>query len=492
MCPVTFFPLTSVYFASILRSIVIHSPAEQENAVHGVRKWMPTLALIFIIGGALLSQTDAAAQGGLTLEARAGFDGYYQVNGWVPVQVVVANEGKDIEGEIQIEITDNRRGRVLYTQPAILPTHSRKQFTLYVFAPSYTRELTVKLVEKRVTLVKRAVSIQQLAVEDFLCGVVSEDPSALNYLAGLPRIGQGRVYVAHLGLADIPSQGRALGTMDALILHDTDTSLMSDRQRDALRGWVASGGHLIICGGPNAIPTATGLGDLSPVRVHGTLTTADIGTLGDYANAPFIANVPAVVAQVEPTTGWVMAGKADLPLLIRRELDRGRVDYLALDPDLEPMRTWIGNDSLWPKLFSLTAWTQSASPQLNRGNIHSALANIPSLDVPPVLLVIAFLFIYIVIVGPLNFLILKLVDKRALAWITIPALILLFSCVAYVAGFATRGRKVIVSEIAIVRAQPESGMANVDSFVGLYSPARRTYDVRLPDNVLVSRRRGPY
>jgi hypothetical protein len=244
---------------------------------------------------------------------------------------------------------------------------------------------------------------------------------------------------------------------------------------------------LLICGGPNAIRTSAGLGTLLPVKVNGTRMTADIGSLGDFAGAPFIVNMPAVVAQVEPTTGRMIAGNKDLPLLIHRKLDRGHISYLVLDPNLEPMRTWIGNDSLWPKVLSFTPPTQGAGTQLSQREISRALSNIPSLDVPSVLLVVAFLFLYIAIVGPLNFLILKLVDKRALAWITVPALILLFGCMAYVSGFVMRGREVIVSEVSIVRALPESGMLKVDSFVGLYSPTRRPYDVRLADDVLVHR-----
>jgi len=475
----------------------------------GVTVLVPIITLTLVLR-ALSFPPPAWGQSTVTLEARAGFDGYYKVNGWVPVHVVVTNEGPDVKGEIQLKLPDNLTGqhRSLYTQQAILPTRSRKQFTLYTFVENYSRELTVRLVEREdgarteAVLAEQTVRVEPLAAEDFLYGVVSDDPSALNYLAGLASIGQrpsmGRVHVAHLKLSDLPTQGRALGSMDALIVHSTDTLSLDDDRRDALRGWIAFGGQLIVCGGPNAIPTAAGLGDLLPVVVNGTLTTTDVETLGDFATAPFIVGVPAVVAQVEPIVSdelsppRVMAGKADLPLLIRRDLDRGRIDYLALDPDMEPMRTWIGNDALWAKILFSTPLSLrpghagfASSKSSGWGSLNAALSNIPSLDLPPVLLVIAFLLFYILIVGPLNFAILRLIDKRALAWISVPVLIILFSCAAYAIGSASRGRQVIVSEIAVVHAQPQSRIASVDTFVGLYSPVRQSYDVRLPDNALV-------
>lgn len=460
-----------------------------------MRKWIPTLTLLLALGGLLVPQGAAVAQGGLTLEARAGFEGYYKVNGWVPVHVLVANEGQDIDARIEVVSQDiPGLGEVIYTQPAILPTRSRKQFTLYVFVENYTRELTVRLLErpgegagKGRALVEKTLNIQPLSAEDFVCGVVSDDPSALNYLAGLPPQGTGRVYVTHLGLSELPLQGRVLGSIDALILHNTDTLSMSDAQRDAIRGWVSFGGHLVVTGGPSALPIAAGLEDLLPVRVMGTRTTADIGMLGDYADAPFLVNMPAVVAEVEPTTGWMTAGEVDLVLMVRRNVGGGHIDYLAWDPDMEPMRTWIGNEALWSRLLSVTASPRASATQPSWTNIRGALSNIPGINVPSVLLVAAFLFFYIVIVGPLNFLILKLIDKRAWAWVTVPVLILLFSCAAYVAGFANRGRRAVISEVTILRVLPESGIASVDSFVGLYSPVRRSYDLHLPDNALVYR-----
>jgi hypothetical protein len=444
-----------------------------------VHKRFSVLVLASLFLG-LLFQIDATAQGQVTLDARAGYDGYFKPNNWIPIHVVIANEGADIDGHIQVVSEDNWQ-KITYTQPAVLPTHSRKQFTLYVYAQYNSRELVVRLAQGTKTLVSQAVRVQPIDEQDFLYGVASDDPSALNYLAGLPSRGNRRVHVAHLDLADLPTQGRVLTGMDMLILDSLDTSPLSSAQREALRGWVALGGHLVICGGPHAVPTAAGLGDLLPVTIQGSETTTDLSELGEYARAPFIAQIPAVVAQVTQ----VLAGAPGRPFLVRQSLDAGRIDYLALDPDLEPMRTWIGNDNLWPRLAYDTPLSERLDARSSWGNIANALANVPSMAAPSVLLVIGFLLLYVVVVGPLNFLVLKWTDRRTLAWLTVPALVLMFSCVAYVIGFASRGRRVVVSEISIVRPRTSSQTAVVDSFVGLYSPSRRRYDIRLPDNVLV-------
>lgn len=448
-----------------------------------------TLLLIITLATlmALVPAQVARAQDNLTFQARAGFDGFFKLNGWVPVYVVVENNGSDIDGEIRVKMQGAWNSSVFCTQPAVLPTHSRKQFTLYVSIQNYTRELTVQLVQKNKVIVEQKVNIEPLDEQQYLIGVLSSDSTALNYLAGLPPMGKGRIHVAHLSLTDLPAQGRALGGLDTLIVHNLDTALLTPAQRDALRGWVAFGGQLIITGGPSALSAAAGLDDLLPVRIVGSQTTADLDALGVWAGASLDSQQPAVVAQVEPLQSELLAGPAELPLLVRRSLDRGRIDYLALDPDLEPLRTWLGNDKLWPKLlFATPLGLRAGSANLFPGPFVDPLSNIPSLDVPPVLLVTAFLFTYILIVGPLNLLVLKLIDKQSLAWITVPTLIVLFSCTAYVFGIVSRGRKVVISEISVVRAQPASQMAAIDSSIGIYSPLRRHYDVQLPDYRLVT------
>jgi len=429
---------------------------------------------------------DARAQDDkLTLQAEAGFDGYYRSNTWMPVHVVVANEGADIDGAVVIRLDDGDK-TVTYRQPAVLPTHSRKRFTLQIPAAYSTRQVEVRLVEGERTLAKQTVRTQPIGDDDLFYGILSDDRSALLSLAALPVSGNRRVQVAHLDLYDLPDVGRALTGLDMIVVHSLDTSALDAGQRTALYGWVAMGGHLVICGGPNAQATAAGLGDLLPVSLEGSETTTDVAALGDYAGAPWLAQVPAVVARVTAAPGaQILAGEPAFPLIVRRTVGSGTIDYIALDPDVEPMRTWIGSEDLWLKLTARSARPLRQGAEMGWQNLISALANLSGVALPSVLLVGGFLLLYVGIVGPLNFLVLKWIDRRALAWITVPALILLFSVVAYMIGYFTRGKRVIVSEVSIVRAQPESEVAVVDSYVGLYSPARRTYDVHIPDGSLV-------
>ena len=64
------------------------------------------------------------------------------------------------------------------------------------------------------------------------------------------------------------------------------------------------------------------------------------------------------------------------------------------------------------------------------------------------------LFGYIALIGPINYLVLRRLDEREWAWVTMPALIAIFAVGAYAYGSALRGSDVIVNEVAIVRGAP--------------------------------------
>jgi hypothetical protein len=63
-------------------------------------------------------------------------------------------------------------------------------------------------------------------------------------------------------------------------------------------------------------------------------------------------------------------------------------------------------------------------------------------------------------------------------------MIVIFAGLAYAAGLSMRGRRVILSQVSVVQASPQGGMVQVDGLVGVYSPYRAAYDIRLPDRTL--------
>jgi hypothetical protein len=121
----------------------------------------------------------------------------------------------------------------------------------------------------------------------------------------------------------------------------------------------------------------------------------------------------------------------------------------------------------------------------NWSSAQSAVAALPNLQLPNPLLICGFLGLYLVAVGPLNYLVLRQLKRRELAWVTIPVIVLGFSLVAYIAGYGLAGNQPTLHQLSIVQAWPDAAQARVDQVVGIFSPRRTSYDMEFAPGQLV-------
>jgi hypothetical protein len=445
----------------------------------------PLIAVLILVLS-FLAMPVAAQEGqppAVNIFAEAGFDGFYKGEFWVPVYVTVANGGPAIAGQIQITIESRSFDNdVVYSSPVSLPTQSNKRLVLYVHLPNIRNRLTVELVDERGRLIAEATtnSLDLLAVDELLYGVVRPGAGSL---AELDSIAGDRpdAAVAFLDIAGLPEAAAAWNALDIVVFQDIDTADLSTDQLAALRGWLDTGGQLVVTGGPGWQKTTAGLADLLPVTVSGSRSIDDLPALAEYAGVPFRDPGPYLVATNSLRDGEVLIHQDGLPLLARHPVGRGQVYFLALDPDLAPLVDWRGGATLWQEIALgatlLPAWALGAQ---NSYAAYNSVSSLPSLALPSAALLFVFLIFYVIIVGPVNYLVLKRMGRRELAWATVPGLVIIFSVLAYLAGFRLRGNDIILNEMAIAYGQVGADHVRVQSLIGLYSPNRATYDLALP------------
>lgn len=433
------------------------------------------------------SRVQAQTESPLSFEIDIGFDGYVRSSTWAPVRIIAANTGPDVVGALRVRAD---YPGATYAQELSLPTQSQKSVTLFI--PTHGSEIVVEFVSNGDVLHQSVHNLRNLSLSGYMVGVVSPQPDLLNFLAGLQtQQSREQVTVAHLDLDQLPGQAEGLSALEALVINGVDTSNLTVEQQLALRNWVQRGGHLIVGGGPDSVLTAAGLQDLLPVRqlrVESLSELRGLARFGDEAipdQGPYVVGVPAAVL------GTTVVQEDGLPLLVQQVLGAGKVSYFGLDLSLAPMNGWAGNDAFWE---SLLAPLVSAPPFYARYNatqrINDTLANIDVAGLPSPFFFLTYLCSYLLFLVPINYLVLRRLGRMEWAWITIPALIFLFSLVGYIAGFRSRGGSVILRQISVIQQHSGAGQAVVDSFVGVYSPTRDQYTIRFAEPVLAQPTQG--
>ena len=167
-----------------------------------------------------------------------------------------------------------------------------------------------------------------------------------------------------------------------------------------------------------------------------------------------------------------------------RPYGSGSVALIGFDPTVDWIAKTDTSGSLWRRL--LPARTSGGLTFSDDSMLVNAVSQLPTLALPPITGLLALLIAYIVLIGPINYLVLKRLDRREWAWVTMPILIVVFAAGAYAYGAVLRGSDVIVNEIAIVRGAPGATEGSAQAYLGVFSPSRSVYQVSVPGGALLS------
>jgi hypothetical protein len=186
---------------------------------------------------------------------------------------------------------------------------------------------------------------------------------------------------------------------------------------------------------------------------------------------------------------------------------------LAVDPTQPPFLGWRGLPRLWAEIFRTTArpaqisatdapsfdnsygygrgyYGQSDASQSSSGSLLEALATSPQLRTPPVSFIAWFLALYVFFLVPVNYVVLCLFDRRELAWITIPIIVVVFSLVSYATALRIKGTAILTRQVNLVQGAASVNSAplrwaRTDAMLWLYSPRKTNYDISSGDAQMV-------
>ena len=478
-----------------------------------MRRWGTfCLLTLWLCGSAAWAQE-------LRWQATVGFGNLYKEGAWTPVFVDLSNEGASAQGRLVVPISYRPPAarKVNYAVAVDLPRHSKKQYTLY--APSEGLEnIFLELPGGRA---KKALGQAKAAdPEDTLVVVIGGDRGLLSFLTGVPAVNEaavpgapleewagptpgqeksGEIQVGHTDWDRLPDSWLGWEGVDAVVLGDAGFKGASEEGIAALLRWVELGGTLIVPGGTRSAAMAAGpVGRLLPLKVTGTAVLPSLEALGAWVDKsidkqPVLAATGALV----PAT-TVLCGSQTQPLIATRKFGSGRVVMTAFDFGAAPVKYWDGQSQMWPRLLSrssetasLAAAAERRSPYMPMTSLPDAAVYTPAARLPPMWLILGFLAAYIIVLVPVNYLVLKRFDRRELAWVTTPIIVVVFTLGAYAAGYGMRGGSVILNRLGVVETTAGVGLAHGRGYVGLFSPARTTYELLLGRNTAGARDLAP-
>jgi len=323
------------------------------------------LALQFMPG------VPAAAE--ITIKARVGFHGVFQLGSPFPLEVELANSGHPVEGTLDAQVWKGGATKggtpypIHYRRDVFLSAQSRKSLQLTVDPDFISRPLRIEFSSPA------AKTSREFDLRRFF----SPAPVllAVNDNGSMPSITLGptpQSRLVPLGLNELPADARALLGVSHIIFYDQSLRDLSRAQALALDTWLSAGGRMVILGSLNyALYQEPIMSRFLPVRVSGMRRISFTPAAGKAAVPLTIADVWAQVAT--PLTGEVRATSQGVPILVESTYGRGTVIYLSLDIGRPPLSQWPGLPKFLQSMLTLggvyepgsgAAWNETIFTQL--------------------------------------------------------------------------------------------------------------------------------
>lgn len=478
--------------------------------------WISGLLLTFMVinywpDKVSAQTTNNAVKPHINFTTQVLYNGDFKYGNWLPIAVNLQNQSGIANVQIEASVSTsygNIKNTTTFRRSVQLSDFSQKKVLLYVQPvdpETETTGLTINYpLQIRVTANGQVISsstvlLKPIGPSDYLVGTVGVSQAAANQLNDM-HVGpaQSRVTTTTLNPEDLPDRAEGLGSFNALIFSNINTSSLNSQQMTALKNWINQGGSLILMGGSGWSKVKAGFGpDLLPFQVYdysnvtnldgvtqmlGDSTTDALGQAVVIAKADVLQGASALASETwddEPPT----------TLIAQRTMGLGHIFATAADFTVTPLTNWLETSRVWQNLFNYSAPylnTTANSPYRERtvSSVSSLISDIPNVQLPDLTIFIALALIYVAVVGPISFLVLRHFKRSNLAWVSLPLSALIFLGVLYLFYISRFPEsQTMVNQISVIKADASNHTANLQSYAAILSDQNKNYSIaaNLPD-----------
>lgn len=422
-------------------------------------------------------------------------------NGNYVMQVTVENNGEDFSGTVQLIFASSGygAGNCAYNTEVDLPAQGKKQFTVTVperAAETVEGMCALNFLDGEGELLQsvRFKDVFGIAVSGIPMGILSDDYSGLTFLdaGGLDIEAHGMRCPLNLVELDKDNVGEYLNGLSFLVIDRFHTAELEEEDIQAIQNWVKDGGWLIVGTGNYGEQTLSGFEkDFMDVDILSVSEPGDENALSidaefyDYFYYFVADGVDFTQMSVAELSAGDFQQSPDVPA-IRAAVGDGAVMVLPFsleEKELQKLRGSAILDIYEDVMYYSGSYMDYENDSNVESSVRSALALIDnnSSDISFTRLEV-LIGIYVVLIGPVLYLILRKCKKREWYWVCVPAAGLLFIGGVFLFGQGLRVSGTRVYSATVQRV--EGGRA--DTYLLAYRSGLTPWTVRLNDSYEVA------
>jgi hypothetical protein len=470
-----------------------------------------------------------------------GWDGCYRPMEWTPIEIgISSNLTEPFGGSLVFSGQQDAQNNLNIVQPFVLTPnvqHVAPLVTKLTFGVS-SSYLTIRDERARVRW-EQAIDfwnssgsnrmLRAVREQDMLIGVVGQP------LFNLLRLGQdavclsagqvGKVYVGYKPLRSVPWDWTGFVSLDVLVVCNPDWTQLRAEQVQAVCEWVSNGGIVLVVLGSHPLPPDNPLARTIPFNI----------------GQPRQVTIPAQVLTqwgldsdaTETVTAWSLSSKPDVPVVRSAKSDDGmdlyglglvgfgRIAVLAFDPSQLSDKQTLQAGAFWTthiatclsdQLAPMSSSTDGAAGPLQAGSVSGRaiilkehapqeedhhvdhryqvsesqrsvnkvleylydLEQMRPLSIWWVILILASMAL---LLGPIDYMVLKRLDRLPYTWLTSIGWIVVFTVGAYYGVQALRGGNMQLRAVTVLDSLAGSRAAWTTHYLGAFAPRSDDYRI---------------
>ncbi len=414
--------------------------------------------------------------GGFVLSVSCGYGKYAKYGRDMGVQATIINHGEDFVGELWILIPKDGSGSQsnLFRKEFSIASGEEKTIELAIPVLFSTGKLNISIrdeKEKEKASVDVRVNVQ--GDEGVLyVGVLSDNYMDLSYLT------DSHTKTFFVEGEDFPENKKGLDMLDILVINDFNTGNFNASQYEALKGFVNEGGTLVLGTGATGMKTLEIFKDDFLTGSAGKVESQAV-SLGSSGK-----KIEKEILNITLDNGSVVYKENEIPLMEKVNAGNGNIQLFAFDLGLSSNEWNTMGKHILSKITDNLSQTKKlqlsgeAGRNQNFYQLRNCLEMLNTDNVPSVGKYAAALGMYLILIGPGLYLVLKKLDKRQFTWLIVPGLAVIFSLTIYFMGSDTRLSKPYAQYITF--AHISEGVESEELTFSLTAPYNNAYQVTVP------------
>lgn len=405
------------------------------------------------------------AQNRVDVIARVGFVNTYSAETITPVQLTITGDNQDRSVVVEWVVTNDTGSYITWQRAIELPAQSSKQLTFASVIPGYARSIMVRVRDDNQIIASTMINAE--AAGSPLNVVVASDTNLLANLGNTSLPDGSTPLVRGITPDQLPSDVTSLQGIFTLFIDDP--SLLSPAQTNAIILWMNLGGRIVLAG------NATGeWARFAAIKIDPTQHISPVLAANLPKSWPKTLQLPAITPHPD-----AIAVADRNPLLWSRSIGRGEL-FQSVVPFVAT-RGWNEQSWYWQPVVSPVypaSLTTVGFPPAGSANDPLMYGiNIPALNHPAPGLIFGLIVLYIIIIGPITYQILKRRKALDMAWVSIPVVALVVTLLLAATGWVVRGNNTLVYALSTVQQRGDANTAFAATSLAVYTPFRTTIQI---------------